>query len=359
MKLRSVFAIIIIFMLTQGCSVYMAAKQPDKKDVSVFNIGTPRQHVIAEAGRPLYTKEHADGTLTDTFVFVQGYSSGAKAGRAFFHGAADVLTLGLWEVIGTPVEAVADGTEVKVQVDYDANEKVQNIIALAGDEALKGVDSKGPRPEVQQATKIMEADESVESPKMAGIQQDAPITGVGLRSEPTKVSNRSDISAMLVEYNFFELSRNTHGSFINDMVDNNDGTVTDRATGLMWQKSGSLEQLDNRGAKEYIKQLNSKHFGGYYDWRIPTIEELASLLSRKANQGVHMAPEFETHQTSCWSADKCDTPHDQVYNGYWIVNFKQGQVHEAWFYKPTQAANWPSSQIKNETNYVKAVRSLR
>ena len=104
MKLRFVFIIIIIFMFGQGCSVYMAANQPDKKDVSVFNVGTPRTHVIAEAGSPRYTKENADGTLTDTFVFVQGYSSGSKAGRALFHGAADFLTLGLWEVIGTPVE---------------------------------------------------------------------------------------------------------------------------------------------------------------------------------------------------------------------------------------------------------------
>ena len=128
MKLRFVFIVIIIFMFGQGCSVYMAANQPGKKDVSVFNAGTPRTHVIAEAGVPRLTKENPDGTLTDTFVFVQGYSSGNKAGRALFHGAADVLTLGLWEVIGTPVEAVADGTEVAVQVEYDANEKVRNII---------------------------------------------------------------------------------------------------------------------------------------------------------------------------------------------------------------------------------------
>ena len=137
MKIKLTFIVIIIFMFGQGCSVYMAANQPDKKDVSVFNTGTPRMHLIAEVGRPLYTDKKEDGTLTDTFVFVQGYSSDSKGGRAVFHTFADVLTAGLWEVIGTPIEAVADGTEVKVQVEYDANEKVQNIIALSGNEALE------------------------------------------------------------------------------------------------------------------------------------------------------------------------------------------------------------------------------
>jgi hypothetical protein len=356
MRLRIAFVIIIIFMFGQGCSVYMAANQPDKKDVSVFNTGTPRTHVIAEAGRPRHTKENADGTLTDTFVFVQGYSSGSKAGRALFHGAADFLTLGLWEVIGTPVEAVADGTEVQVEVHYDADEKVRNIIALTGDEALEGIDSKGAGTQVQPAAKIMEADEPEEGPKVAAVAQEAPITRVGLRREPTQVSNRSDISAMLVEYNFFELSRNTHGSFMNDLVDNNDGTVTDSATGLMWQKSGSLERMDNLGAKKYVKQLNRKHFAGYYDWRMPTIEELASLLSRRSNQGVHLAPEFETHQFSCWSADKY-RPQSNT-DGYWIVNFKQGQILQASFLKPSMTMNigWHG---KNATNYVKAVRSVR
>ena len=358
MKLRFAFVVIIIFMLGQGCSVYMAANQPDKKDVSVFNVGTPRTHVIAEAGRPYYTKENADGTLTDTFVFVQGYSSGSKAGRALFHGAADVLTLGLWEVIGTPVEAVADGTEVKVQVEYDADEKVQNIIALTGEEALKGVDSKGSGKQIQQASQIMEADAPEEGQKLAAIPQEAPIVRVGLRREPTEVSSRSDISYMLIQYNFFELSRNTQGSFVNDLVDNNDGTVTDSATGLMWQKSGSLERLDKRGANKYIERLNSKRFGGYYDWRMPTIEELASLLARKSNKGVHIAPEFETHQVSCWSADKY-RPQSDYYAGYWIVNFKQGQILEALFRKSSVTANFSGSGIKNDTNYVKAVRSVR
>jgi hypothetical protein len=200
-------------------------------------------------------------------------------------------------------------------------------------------------------------DQPQEKPKLASIPKDAPVVRVSLRREPTEVSNRSDISAMLVEYNFFELSRNTGGSFVNDFVDNKDGTVTDRATGVMWQESGSLERLDNRGANKYVEQLNSKHFAGYSDWRMPTIEELASLLARNRNKGAHIAPVFDNHQTSCWSADKFDWRR-RLFDRKWIVNFKQGQVLEAVFFKPSMYRNYATS-TKNETNYVKAVRTVK
>jgi len=115
-----------ILLTTPGCSVYMAAKQPGAKDLSVLKEGTPRSHVIAELGAPVWSGEK-DGKKADVFAFTQGYSAGAKAGRAFFHGAADFFTLGLWEVIGTPVESVASGTEMKVEVTYDANDKVNSV----------------------------------------------------------------------------------------------------------------------------------------------------------------------------------------------------------------------------------------
>jgi len=354
MKLKLAFIVIIIFMFGQGCSVYMAANQPDKKDVSVFNVGTPRTHVIAEAGRPLHTKEKADGTLTDTFVFVQGYSSGSKAGRALFHGAADVLTLGLWEVIGTPVEAVADGTEVKVEVEYDANEKVQNVISLTGGEELDGVDRRGAGTQVPQAAKIMEADDPEEGPKLASVAKDAPVVRVGLRRQSILITNQMQITDMLVEYDFFDRSRNPRGSFVNSFIDNNDGTITDRATGLMWEKSGSTSRLNNRRAKEYIKQLNRKRFAGNGDWRMPTVEELASILVRKRKNGAHIDPAFDRKQTLCWTIDRCESQSWSWLNGAWLVDFKNGEVNEAYW-----KGEVPVNYTKNIENHVKAVRSVR
>jgi hypothetical protein len=113
-----------------GCAVVKATNQPDKKNLSVFSTGTPRGYVIAEVGAPTFTEEK-NGERTDIFTFKQGYSKGVKVGRAFFHGAADLMTLGMWEVVGTPFEAIADGTDMKIQVTYEQN-RVKEVTYLAG-----------------------------------------------------------------------------------------------------------------------------------------------------------------------------------------------------------------------------------
>ena len=108
----------------------MAAKQPSAKNLTVFNSGTPRALVLAEFGLPTVSEVNKEGNKVDIFKFTQGYSGGAKAARAIGHGVADVLTLGLWEVIGTPVESVADGNEMAYQITYDKDDKVALAIPL-------------------------------------------------------------------------------------------------------------------------------------------------------------------------------------------------------------------------------------
>ena len=115
--------IIVLTGLLTGCSVFMAAKQPSKKNLNVLTVGYPRALLIAEFGSPINT-DFKDGNRTDIFSFRQGYSKGAKTARAVGHGVADVFTLGLWEVVGTPTEAVFDGEETAVEVTYDSNDKV-------------------------------------------------------------------------------------------------------------------------------------------------------------------------------------------------------------------------------------------
>jgi hypothetical protein len=115
-------------MLT-SCSVFMAAKQPDKKNVELFNIGTPRSMLLAEFGMPVGS-ELRDGRKYEIYKFVQGYGAGAKATRVVVRGAADVLTLGLWEVVGTPLEVTFGGDEMVYEVQYDDNSRVGQVIAL-------------------------------------------------------------------------------------------------------------------------------------------------------------------------------------------------------------------------------------
>ncbi len=127
MKLLLANLIIFISLSTSGCSVYMAAKQPDKLDLSILKVGTHRSLLIAEFGKPIHTETKDNDEKYEIFSFVQGYSGGAKAGRAVFHGAADVLTLGLWEVIGTPTESAFDGDKMVYEVHYDKENRIDEV----------------------------------------------------------------------------------------------------------------------------------------------------------------------------------------------------------------------------------------
>jgi hypothetical protein len=49
-----------------------------------------------------------------------------SAGRAVAHGVLDVLTLGIWEIVGTPVEAI-QGKKNQLTIYYDSNNRVMAI----------------------------------------------------------------------------------------------------------------------------------------------------------------------------------------------------------------------------------------
>ncbi|NIR16418.1 MAG: DUF1566 domain-containing protein, partial [Desulfobacterales bacterium] len=67
-------------------------------------------------------------------------------------------------------------------------------------------------------------------------------------------------------------------------IDNGDGTVTDRETNLIWQKDTAPERITWPEAEQYIQQLNEDGFAGHNDWRLPSNEELSTLiLSRETS----------------------------------------------------------------------------
>jgi hypothetical protein len=112
-----------------SCAVVMATKQPTKKDLGLLNTGTPRSLLIAEFGAPIHF-EQKDGKRVEVFSFQQGYSKAARVTRALGHGAADLFTAGIWEVVGTPTEALFDGKAVVAQVTFDASEMVEQSVML-------------------------------------------------------------------------------------------------------------------------------------------------------------------------------------------------------------------------------------
>lgn len=116
-------------MVISGCSVFMAAKQPEKKDIDLLKEGVTRTQLISEFGAPVIS-EYKNGKRFEIFKFVQGYSTGTKAGRAFLHGAANVATLGLWELVGTPTEITFSGDDMAFQVQYDESDVAEEVVII-------------------------------------------------------------------------------------------------------------------------------------------------------------------------------------------------------------------------------------
>lgn len=98
-------------------------------------------------------------------------------------------------------------------------------------------------------------------------------------------------------------------------------TVTDNATDLIWQQSGSEYPLTWSQAHEYIEGLNQKLFAGYNHWRLPTTEELMSLLIRTPHgEDFCMKPVFDSKQKWLWSCDR------RSYIAAWYVSADMGFV---------------------------------
>ena len=61
----------------------------------------------------------------------------------------------------------------------------------------------------------------------------------------------------------------------NNFVDNDDGTITDLSTGLMWQQADDGNAYTWEEALAYAENLE---FAGYDDWRLPNAKELQSIV---------------------------------------------------------------------------------
>lgn len=64
----------------------------------------------------------------------------------------------------------------------------------------------------------------------------------------------------------------------NDFQDNNDGTITDRSTGLMWARADSGKGMNWPDALAWVAEKNAGKYLGHGDWRMPTIKELQSIV---------------------------------------------------------------------------------
>ena len=92
---------------------------------------------------------------------------------------------------------------------------------------------------------------------------------------------------------------------------NKNGTISDKRTGLMWQKSYSYPvngvYLNWFASWDYVINLNKNKLGGFGDWRLPTRLEIQSIYeiektfkSRGRVYKLHIDPLFEFSYGSCF-----------------------------------------------------------
>jgi hypothetical protein len=65
-----------------------------------------------------------DGRRADVYEYEIGNQP--SAGRAAGHAVMDVLTLGFWEIVGTPIEGV-QGEKYHATVVYDDDDRVVDL----------------------------------------------------------------------------------------------------------------------------------------------------------------------------------------------------------------------------------------
>ena len=85
--------------------------------------------------------------------------------------------------------------------------------------------------------------------------------------------NETQINCPMEGEAFYGQDAQYTGNFPN-YTDNDDGTITDNVTGLIWTQEVSSYAMSWTQASSYCETLE---LGGYTDWRLPTVKELWSI----------------------------------------------------------------------------------
>ncbi|OIP44598.1 MAG: serine/threonine protein kinase [Deltaproteobacteria bacterium CG_4_10_14_3_um_filter_60_8] len=108
---------------------------------------------------------------------------------------------------------------------------------------------------------------------------------------------------------------------VSDFHVDDEVTVVDRATALIWQRRGSEFPLTWEQAHAYVEWLNRERLSGRTGWRLPTVDELLSLLEPVNELGDYCQPTpFDPSKRWLWSIDR------RSFVAAWYVNMDTGFV---------------------------------
>jgi len=142
-----------------------------------------------------------------------------------------------------------------------------------------------------------------------------------------KTLSYDEVESMIKRNGFFDESYNKSGNFRNLFEKQNingNTVVLDHKTALMWHPGGSSKEVQYRKISKWLKDLNRRGYAGFSDWRLPTLEEAASLLRREKNsKGLYTDPIFSGTQKRIWTGDRFGS------KDLWVVRFYTGIVYSS------------------------------
>jgi len=124
---RNVLWYLFLALVAVGCgssAADMAAKKEGVTPRQVSRCDT-RLCFLGLGSEILDKKENSDGSLTEIYRVKRARGSTI---RSFAHGVLSFATLGIWNIVGTPIEGFLSSEEFIVfRVFYDTNEKAKKV----------------------------------------------------------------------------------------------------------------------------------------------------------------------------------------------------------------------------------------
>ncbi len=99
-------------------------------------------------------------------------------------------------------------------------------------------------------------------------------------------SNYTNVTQM-----YFRMVRGNTQYGVNKYINNGDGTITDWATGLMWQQSDDGTVRNWKEALAYAENLT---LANYSDWRLPNAKELQSIVDYEKCPDITQSPAIDS-----------------------------------------------------------------
>lgn len=114
---------LVLASLCTSCSVAMAAR---KEGVSIDKVQASRTRgqILACGATVVSSDRQPNGELVEVY---QMQKERGSAARALMHGVLDISTLGMWEAIGTPIEACDTKEFFTIKVFYACDETIRKV----------------------------------------------------------------------------------------------------------------------------------------------------------------------------------------------------------------------------------------